>query len=561
MNWSLLLDGLIVLSAAMVFGAVAERLKQSAMVGFMLAGLVIGPQALGLIGEQRGDNIISIASLGVTLLMFSIGLEFSWSKLKRLGLTALAAGGLQIALTCLAGVGVVAALGVSVPAAFAISLAVAMSSTGVVMPALAANGAVDSSHGRFALGILLVQDAAVVPAILIVTALGGGGSPETIALEIVQSFGIVVAFVAVSALFVAYALPPMVAFIGPARNREMPVIFAIVASMGAAWAANELGLSPALGAFIAAVFLGESVIATQLRSDMGPLRIVFVTLFFASIGMLAQPLWIVSNLPLVAAATALVVGGKPVVVYLVGKAFGLTHRSAAAAGVCMGQVGVFSFVLAQIAADPQTGVFGERRETLFNLLVSVAIVTLFLTPYLVRLAPAAGFAWERWLRRFGVRATADAGGGAGEALAGHVVVVGYGPAGRAVADRAYTSGSSVVVLDLNPASVMAARKAGMRAYVGDASSPEVLTFVDVADAEALVVALPDHRLCVAITVEAKQQCPDLRVIARARYHRYVGLLEAAGADVVVDEERFAGDHLATALGRDTRAEAGGPTGS
>ena len=567
MNWGLLLDALIVLAAAMVCGAIAERLRQSAIIGYMVAGLLIGPKVFGIISQREGDTIVAISTLGVTLLMFSIGLEFSWSKLKRLGWTALATGGLQIGLTTAAGVAGLVMLGVTPAAALALSLAIAMSSTGVVMPALARAGGVDSTHGRFALGILLVQDAAVVPAILIVGAMGGAvatgaagpdasaalADPDAargvvgVVLEVLRSFLIVGLFIAGSALFVRFVLPAMVNFVGSARNREMPVIFAIVASMGAAWGANELGLSPALGAFIAAIFLGESVIATQLRSDMGPFRIAFVTLFFASIGMLADPVWIGRNLPLVAMAVAAVVIGKPLVVYAVGKAFKLTHRSAVAAGLCMGQVGVFSFVLAQIARD--NGVFGDgpSGDTLFNLVVSIAIVTLFLTPYLVEFAPAAGQAVENGLRRIGIKTRAVSETVRRDDLAGHVVVAGYGPAGERAAERLYRDGTTVIVLDLNPGSVLRARRRGMRAYVGDAGNPELLAAMKLEAAEALILALPDHRQCLAILVEAKLICPTLRCVSRARYHRYVDVLSAAGADVVVDEEAIAGEDLARAL--------------
>ncbi len=549
MNWSLLYDGLIVLAVAMVFGALAERFKQSAIVGFMLAGVIVGPAVTGII-EDRDDNIVQIASLGVTLLMFTIGLEFSWSKLRRLGLRAVIAGSLQIGVTLGLATLLVWAFGYGVKAGVAIGAAVAMSSTGVVMPALARAGDVDSTHGRFALGILLVQDAAVVPAILVVAALGGQGTPAQVLGQTAVSFLIVGGFVAFFALFSAYVLPALVRFVAPTHNRDMPALFAIIASMGAAYAANAFGLSPALGAFIAAIFLGESVIATQLRGDLGALKTIFVTLFFASIGMLADPLWMLTNAPAVIGATALVIAGKPLVVYAVAKVMGLTHRAAAAAGVCMGQVGVFSFVLAQIAHTPvtpdATPVIGD---TLFNIVVSVAILTLFATPYLVQYAPAAGMAYERLLRRLNLvkltgRGDDDA---LGKELTGHVVVVGFGPAGRAVADRAYTAGTSVVVLDLNPTSVLAARRMGMRAYVGDASNPDLLKLVHLPSAEALVLALPDHRLNVAILVEARQLAPKVKIIARSRYHRYYDLLEAAGADVIVDEEARAGDSLADAL--------------
>ncbi|MEM7576138.1 MAG: cation:proton antiporter, partial [Planctomycetota bacterium] len=438
MNWDVLQDGVVVLAVAMVFGAVAERLKQSAIVGYMLAGVIVGPSVTGVIDDRDG-SIVNIAQLGVTLLMFTIGLEFSWSKLRRLGLKAVAAGAMQIGITLGLAVLVCWLFGTSVTAGVAIGAAVAMSSTGVVMPALARAGDVDSTHGRFALGILLVQDAAVVPAILLVAALGGEGTVGQVLGQTAISFLIVAGFVAFFAAFSAFILPALVRFVSPTNNREMPALFAIIASMGAALAAYLFDLSPALGAFIAAIFIGESIIATQLRGDLGALKVIFVTLFFASIGMLADPLWMAQNVGLVLGATALVMFGKPVVVYTVGKIMGLTHRTALSAGVCMGQVGVFSFVLAQIARDGEV-----IEDKLFNVIVSVAIATLFATPYLVQFAPALGMRYERLLRKLGLvrRGGGDEAAGA-KALMGHTVVVGFGPAGRAVADRVTRGGEAV----------------------------------------------------------------------------------------------------------------------
>jgi CPA2 family monovalent cation:H+ antiporter-2 len=549
-NWDLLLNGLLVLGAAMVLGAIAERLKQSAIVGFMLAGLLIGPNVSGLIADEQ--SIVGIAQLGVTLLMFTIGLEFSWSKLKRLGLTALGAGCMQIGVTLGVATLCVWLFGLGAAAGAAIGAAVAMSSTGVVMPALARAGDVDSTHGRFALGILLVQDAAVVPAILLIGALAGeGGLGDTIQ-QMLKSFAIVGGFIAFFALFNAYVLPLMVKFTQPTHNRDIPVLFAIIVALGAAWVANYFKLSPALGAFIAAIFIGESVIAPQLRGDIGSLKTIFVTLFFASIGMLADPVWILGNLPAVLIAVSLVLLVKPLIVYTTGLVFGLPHRSALAAGTCMGQVGVFSFVLAQLAHDK--GVLDDQG-LLFNTVVSVAIVTLFATPYLVEYAPRVGDMYEKLLRRMGLpklRKTTEA--GKAIELSGHVIVVGFGPAGRAVADRAYRGGTNVVVLDLNPSGVSAARQAGYRAYVGDASSPDLLKHANIKQAEALVITLPDHRLSVGVIVEAREQAPKLRIVARSRHHRYVELLEAAGANLVVDEEAHVGEALGETLRLESRYE-------
>jgi len=311
-----------------------------------------------------------------------------------------------------------------------------------------------------------------------------------------------------------------------------------------------VGLSPALGAFIAAIFLGESVIAPRLRGDVGPLRTIFVTLFFALIGMLAKPHWMFHHMGQVLLATGLLILIKPMVIWGVGRVFRLAHRHAVAAGACMGQVGVFSFVLARSALD------GEVIDSdTFDLIVSITVMTLFATPYLVGSASWLGIAVERQLRRWGLaKLGAAESSSLNRELSSHIVVVGFGPAGRAVANRMYQSGSTVVVIDLNPRSIAAARAAGMRAVVGDASDQGLLSTVGIDAAEALVITLPDHRLTMAVIVEARELAPKLRIIARSRYHRYVDLLSATGASVVVDEEATVGDRLSETLRLQVRVD-------
>jgi len=538
--WEPLFGIIVLLALAMTLGSIAERLKQSALVGFMLAGLLLGPNVTGYIDK---DMIIATADLGVTLLMFTIGLEFSWSRLKRLGVVAIATGVLQITMTMAIITGVAMLLGLDLRAGVALGGVFALSSTGVVMPMLARRAEVDSIHGRFAMGILLVQDIAVIPLVLVVAALGGTGTVGHVMLQTAGQFGVVAGFVVFCALFAKVVVPRVVAFNAPTGNREVTVLFAIVMSLGAAWGGWKLGLSPALGAFIAAIFLGESVIAPRLRGDVGPLKTIFVTLFFASIGMLADPGWIGNNIGVVALSLGLLLVIKPVVIWIVGRLFRLAHRHAIAAGVCMGQVGVFSFVLARLAQDE-----GVIDAEAFSLVVSITILTLFLTPSLVGIAPIVGAKGERLLRKWGLAKLGSATDAAiGRELTSHIVVVGFGPAGRAVANRMLQSGSTVVVVDLNPRSVKTAREAGMRAVVGDASSPELLRQVSIDTAEALVITLPDHYLTMAVIVEARTLSPKLTIIVRARYHRYVDLLGATGANVVVDEEAHVGDRLSEAL--------------
>lgn len=544
MLWTTLLDLILLLSLAMLLGVIAERLKQSAVVGYMLAGVLVAN-----VGEPLDDisNVETLSQLGVILLMFTIGLEFNWSRLKRLGLTALTSGSLQI------GISIIVAMGLglllldvedTLKASFAIGAALALSSTAVVLPVLQKRSEADTVHGRFALGVLLVQDLAVVPLVLIVGALGvaEGAEPKgavDIVLGTLKGFGVVGLFVLGFFLFSKYLLPVLVRVAVPSRNRDVLTLFGFLMAMSSAWLANEVGISPALGALLAAIFLGESILAPQLRSDVTPLKTVFVTLFFSSIGMYLALDWFFENIVSVLVLTSLVVLLKPTVVFVVGLIMKLTPRSAAAAGCAMSQVGLFSFVLATLAQ--QGGIIEEGH---LRLIVSATILTLFLTPYTVAAGIPLGIKIENFMRSKGwVRARIGQEPTAAKLASGHIIVVGFGPAGREVVHATQDLGLPVSVLDLNPVSVIEARKQGIEAYVGDASQPEILKLARFKDASAMVITLPDHRLTTAIIVEAKALKDDTRIIVRARYHRYFNLLEGAGADIVVDEEKQVGRRM------------------
>lgn len=546
--WDLLRDLVLLLGGALALGIVMERLKQSAIAGYLLAGLLMGPHAFDIVSNE--DAVQSIGNLGVTLLLFTIGLEFSWSRLRRLGGFALLSGTSQILLTMAGFAGASMLLGLSPLAAVAVGGIVSLSSTGVVLPVLQKRAQMDSPHGRFALGVLLIQDAAVVPLVLLLTALAAGGSAMEVVVGGGQSLGLVVAFFVVFFLIAKFVLPWLVRQGTRTGNREAPVLFAIVVAVGSAWAANALGLSAALGAFIAGIFLGESVIARQLRGDMAPLKTVFVTLFFAAIGMYADPAWIAANPAKVAGGIVAVVLGKSVLTTGIALAMKLTPRHAAAAGLATSQIGVFSFVLAQIALGTD-GAEGVISQATFDLIVSVAVATLFVTPYLVALAPPAGAAFEHLLARVGLarKRLETATDAAAEGLSHHVILVGFGPAGRAIADALEQQKKQVFVIDLNPRLVALARERGYPAAQGDATRPGMLEVASVASADAVVVTLPDHRLAAAVVSEAKTLCPSAAVLSRARYSAHVQMLEEAGAHAVVDEEASVGRALGIALRR------------
>ncbi|QDU86601.1 Glutathione-regulated potassium-efflux system protein KefC [Planctomycetes bacterium Pla163] len=537
--WSILLQILVLLGVALALAIVSERLRQSAILGYLAAGALLGPGVLGIVEAESGLPVI--AELGVSLLLFAIGLEFSVSRLLKLGRIALVGGSLQVVATLALASLVAMAFGYEVRTALAVGAIVALSSTASVLRILIDRTELDSVHGRSALGILLMQDVSVVPLVLLVTVMGGEGGAGEIGVRLLEAVALLVALVGGFHLVLNRLLARVVAGMNFARDRELLVLLAATLALGSAAAAHAVDVSPALGAFIAGIMLAESPFATQIRSDVSALRVLFVTLFFASVGMLGDPIWIADHAGAVALVVVLVLLGKAAIVAVVAMWLRVPLRHAVAAGVALAQVGEFGVVIAGIARGN-----GLVDDHLFRLLVSATLVTLFATPFLIRGALPIG---NRLARQRRGAATFDdtddvvePGHGAAE-----VFIVGFGPAGQEVGRELHENGRETLVLDLGPSNVDLARSIGLRAAVGDATSTETLIHHGIEHARALVIALPDHAAAQQIVAAVRTLAPSIQIIVRARYHRLAPELTDAGATVVVDEEYQTGRRLAAAV--------------
>lgn len=539
--WPTLLDLVVLLGAALLLGTILERLRQSAILGYLLAGVLLGPGALNWIDNQ--EALSAMAELGVALLLFTIGLEFSWKRLRALGALATVGGTLQILLT--GGVATLAGLawGMDWKPALALGAMIAPSSTASVLRMLQERAELDSVHGRNSLGILLLQDIAVVPLILLVTTLGTGDSFFRMTVSLGRLAGLGALFVAGLYLLSFYFLPRLLAATAITKNRELPILLAIAVCLGSTWAAHELELSPALGAFAAGMLLGESPYATQIRADVGALRTLFVTLFFTSIGTLADLAWARQHWPAVAAAAAGIIIGKAWLIWLVVRWFRASHRHALATGICLAQVGEFSFVLAQIAWSQQV-----LSSESFRLFISATVATLFVTPYLVAAASGVAMRLEKEWNQFETAPpSAKAQVRPPARLSRHVIVVGFGPAGQGVLEALSKAHVPTVLVELNPRAVTTAREQGITAVVGDATAEPVLAHLEAAAARAVVVTVPDHRSAMLIIRQVRALAPHVPIIARGRYHLYADDLRSSGAQMVVDEEQEIGQRLGEAV--------------
>ncbi|WP_432798326.1 cation:proton antiporter [Poriferisphaera sp. WC338] len=562
--WTILFDILLLLSAAMLLGAIFVRFRQSAIVGYLLAGTLLGPHAINAV--LHSNTVENLAELGVALLLFTIGLEFSWKRLTSMGKIAFIGGALQILITIIVAACIAWIFDLSKSAALAVGAMLALSSTACVLRTLSDRAEIDSVHGRLSLGILLIQDMAVVPLVILVTALGANTAGNLTDAGIIVSatvehgtnidaststsmahlvvgilFQVLVAGLAIGVLLLLSkkVLPRLITVRTIATHRELPILFALVVAAGSTWLAHALELSPALGAFIAGVVLGESSLSTQIRSDVASIKTLFVTLFFASIGMLADLGWMFENFLTVACVVATVIAGKVVIIWGIERSLGIQHRSAIATGLCLAQIGEFSFVLVVMAQQS-----GLVNDDIFNLVVSTSLVTFFLTPYLVGWALPIGRRIEYTLRkRRVIRMTDRKMRPDAKALQGHIIIVGFGPAGEAVAKSMQAQGQQVLVIDLNPATAIRVEEFGMQSMIGDASLREIQEHAGVRGAKLMVVTLPDHRGASAVIRMARRTHTELSIMARARYHAYVHELSESGAQRVIDEEEAVGRML------------------
>lgn len=534
--FSLLLDVVIALGAALTLGLFLARLGQSAIVGFLLAGVLIGPHGLALL--RAVSEVRAMAELGVALLLFTIGLELPWRRLRSLGRRGAGAGMLQIILTATAALIVCLALGLSMPESAVLGMIVALSSTAVVFRVLADRAEIDSVPGRVTVGILLMQDMAVVPFLLLVPVLAGAGAEVSALRELsgalIRGFFLIAGILVVARMLV----PALFNAAAGARSRDLFIILALTFCLGATWAAHSLGLSPALGAFVAGVALADTKFAVQVRAEIGSLRTGFLALFFVSIGMLVDPGWLARNAPAVAGVILAIVVGKTLVTGLVMRFLLFKEHTALIAGLSLAHIGELSFVVAEVSLDHQI-----ISVEVFELVVSASVMTLLLAPYLI-----GGAGWlasllpDRWAA--GLLPARRGEGESRQERSGHVIVVGCGPTGVRVVSALKDVGTPHLVLELNPRTVDEARGRGMDIEYGDASHADILWHAGLPMALALVVTVPDPAAAAAIVGAAKAIRPDIPVVARARYAQYARQIAESGADVLLNEEEMMGERLA-----------------
>ncbi len=502
---TLLVSLVFALVAAMAGAFLAARLGQSVTIGYILAGIVIGPFTPGYDGDVAA--VQSLADIGIVFLMFSIGVQLSFQELLRVGRVAILGGNLQVILTLALGYLVGLAIGMGTLEALFLGAVVSNSSSTVLTKVLGDRGELGSLHGRIALSWSSIQDLGTVVLVVVLSALATGAvNPWA---DLLWSTALAVLFVAVLVPLGSVALPWLFERVASLRNRELFIIAVATVALGTAYASTFFGLSIALGAFIAGVAVGESELSLQILGDVMPLRDVFAGLFFVSVGMLFDPSFVAQNLSLVLVVVALIVVVKGSMSALITGLFGYTRRTAILTGVALAQSAEFSFLLARVGVD-----LGVVSPPVFSLMLGGVVSSMLISPFLHQLASP----FVRWLDQSWPSARREeevqASRQETEGLRGHAVICGYGRVGRVVAGALRQRGFPMIVIDEDQEAVYRLRAMGIPALRGNAANATLLDSAGLDRAQVLVVALPDALATRQIADHVRRANPNLDIVVR-----------------------------------------------
>lgn len=524
-------DLVIILLVSVPVAFLCLRLKLPLLVGLMLTGIAIGPYGFGLVKEAEAIEVL--AEIGVMLLLFTIGLEFSIRRLAEMKRLVLLGGGLQVLLTITVAAVVSILFGRASGQAIFFGFLVALSSTAIVLKSYVERNEVDAPHGRAAIGILLFQDISIVFMLLAVPLLGGRDIVSFPSL--VVSLGSSLLALAALVLAAWFLLPKFLGLVVRLRSPEVFLLTVVLFFLGMSWLTSHFGLSLALGAFIAGMVLADSDYSHQATAEILPFRDVFNSLFFVSIGMLLSVTALLQNIGAVVALVVGLIAGKALIVWLVIRILGYPQRIATMTALSLAQIGEFSFVLARA---------GQASELLpqsdYQSFLAASIISMIATPFLISLAPQAGYLMQTFLKDGSLPDVANteedihltSSGG----LQQHVIIVGYGLNGRNLARVLRAVGIPYTILEVNAQVVRNAKENGEKINFGDATRREVLIHAGVEDAWTLVLAMSDPQAARRTVDQARRLNRDLHVIVRTRYVSEITELFELGANEVIPEE-------------------------
>jgi monovalent cation:H+ antiporter-2, CPA2 family len=555
MHDELLINLSVSLLAALVFGLITEKLRLSSIVGYLIAGIAIGPYTPGFVGDQ--EMALQFAEIGVVLLMFGVGLHFDLRDLLAVKKIALPGAVGQIVAATALGTAAALALGWTTAEGVVLGIAISVASTVVLVRVLTDNNVLHTTQGHIAVGWLIVEDIFTVLVLVVLPAAadilvdgGGVGAKPASGEGIAASLGMAVLRISILGALVLGAgkrvIPPLLNLVARTRSRELFTLCVLAIALAIATGALYLGVSVALGAFLAGMVVGRTEVSHQAATDALPMRDAFAVVFFVSVGMLFDPMVIVERPIFLGVLLAIVLIAKPLTAMAIVWGLRYSFRNAMTVGIALAQVGEFSFLLATEAIDHQ--LMSEEGR---SLLVATAIISITLNPLIFRLIEPT----ERWLRskpalwkKLGSRA--EAGGlrlnvamaervatsdGADDATT-RAVIVGYGPVGQTAARILRGFDVETVVVDLNIDTIRELANNGELGVYGDSTRHDILEAAGIKDAKYLLVTVPDVLVRTLVIITAKEINSELKVFARARYLKERAWLEEVGATQICIEE-------------------------
>ncbi|OAN43773.1 monovalent cation:proton antiporter-2 (CPA2) family protein [Magnetospirillum moscoviense] len=531
MHHGIIEDILVFLAVAVVISPLCQRLRVSPVLGYLVAGSVVGPVGLGLIADNDGTR--GLAELGIVFLLFMIGLELSWERLKVIRHYIFGLGSAQVMLTGLAATLALTLVGTDFRPALVIGFALAFSSTAFVLQILSDQGSMNSQGGRVAVAVLILQDLAVVPLLVLIPLLATSHDFLSGAAALGLSVG--KAAIAMTLIFAAarLALRPLFQAVASTHSPEVFVAAALLAVIGTSFATEAAGLSHSLGAFLAGVLLASTEFRHQVEADLQPIRGLLMGLFFLTVGMVVDPHQVLARLPEMATMVGALLAGKALILTGLALAFRFPLATALNLGLLLAQGGEFAFVVLAKA-----GQVGLTNAATVEIITAVVAISMALTPIL---AAIGDWVIRRHRRQQGAAHVPDEDA---KDLKDHVVLVGCGRSGQIVATILAEKSIPFVALDRDPHMVELLRAKGQPVYFGDVRKVDVLKAVGAARARLVVMTINSGSGREKLVPRLKRAFPDLRLLVRARDRRQARVLEALGAHVVVPEILEGSLHLA-----------------
>jgi monovalent cation:H+ antiporter-2, CPA2 family len=528
MEFGLLRDVLIIFTLSIIIIFIFNRLKIPSIIGFLITGVITGPHGLGLISNIHDVELL--AEIGIVLLLFTIGIEFSIRSLLNAKRTVLLGGFLQVGLVIGFTAVIANTAGNQWNESLFIGFLIALSSTALVMKIIQNRGELGTFHGKTTVSILIFQDVIIVPMILVTPLLAGEAesSGQSLFLILIK----IVGFFAITFLFAKFIIPKFLHQIALTQSRELFLLAIIVIGFAAALLSSSIGLSLALGAFIAGLVISESEYSEQAFGNVIPFRDLFISFFFVSVGMLLNIRFVFEHPVLVFLTAIGLMLLKTILAGLVAFILGYPFKSALIVGLALSQVGEFSFILSEFGI--KYNLLSELNNQLF---LSSAVITLSLTPFIINAAPKLAEIILKWplpqKLRCGLRNYTEV---EETKIEGHTVIVGFGVNGKNVAIASRHAGIPHVIIEMNPDTVREEFGKGEIIYYGDATQVAILNHVNIKSANVLVVTIPNPSDTRLIIQRAREINPHLHIIVRTRFIQDMQYYFDLGADEVIPEE-------------------------